>query len=317
MSIRMINAVWQQSHQKGNALLLLQAIADFADDEGYAFPAVLTLAKKARVSERTAQTLIQKLRDDGELEVHAGAGPRGTNRYRVVIPEAHQMALLTPKSPAGGAAPLTGAAARTPQPSAPEPSVPLATQNEVRDGLGATDRGGAASAPPRLSPASEAKRIEKAATELWKSVRRAKFGARARYLDKGSYDGIRIAVDRALDASCTWLDIAAAVREHAPDPQTGSPWYLDEWAREAKAKREDQEQAERAREADRRADLERRTRVDAEWADLRERYPGRTTAEIVEIEIAAQRRRGGLKPIAVLITPLDDAASAQEGQAAS
>ena len=48
MSVRMIAAVWDRSAHAGNALLMLLAIADFADDEGRAFPSVSTLAKKCR-----------------------------------------------------------------------------------------------------------------------------------------------------------------------------------------------------------------------------------------------------------------------------
>ena len=43
--------VWDESKQRGGALLVLLAIADFADDEGKAFPSVQTLAAKSRLSE--------------------------------------------------------------------------------------------------------------------------------------------------------------------------------------------------------------------------------------------------------------------------
>jgi hypothetical protein len=41
-----MNAVWEHSAQTGSALLMLLAVADFADDAGSAFPSVSRLAKK-------------------------------------------------------------------------------------------------------------------------------------------------------------------------------------------------------------------------------------------------------------------------------
>lgn len=76
--------VWDSSEHSGTELLMLLAIADFADDEGNAYPAVPTLAAKCRMSPRNANFILSALRDTGELEVRANEGPRGTNRYRVV-----------------------------------------------------------------------------------------------------------------------------------------------------------------------------------------------------------------------------------------
>lgn len=39
MSIRVMSSVWANSKQSGNDLLVLLALADFADDRGVAFPA--------------------------------------------------------------------------------------------------------------------------------------------------------------------------------------------------------------------------------------------------------------------------------------
>jgi hypothetical protein len=75
--------VWELSTQSGTHLLMLLAIADFADDHGRAFPAVATLAKKCRMQPRNANVILAALRASGELQVRAGQGPHGTNLYRV------------------------------------------------------------------------------------------------------------------------------------------------------------------------------------------------------------------------------------------
>lgn len=80
-----MTSVWERSIQSGSALLLLLAIADFADDDGFAFPSVARLAKKVRLTERQTWSLIGKLKADGELAVGVGGGRGRTNRYRVCI----------------------------------------------------------------------------------------------------------------------------------------------------------------------------------------------------------------------------------------
>ena len=105
---------WEQSRARGTALLVLLAIADWAEDDGSnAWPSVRTLARRTRMSERSIQDAINKLgpatRCDRclgtatrpphaagyhlhELEVEKQAGglpgwrdDRRPNRYRVVM----------------------------------------------------------------------------------------------------------------------------------------------------------------------------------------------------------------------------------------
>ena len=78
-----MSKVWAFSQSTGSERLILLAIADFADDNGSAYPAVETLAKKARVSERTVQYSLRALVKLGELAILQGEGPRGCNLYRV------------------------------------------------------------------------------------------------------------------------------------------------------------------------------------------------------------------------------------------
>lgn len=77
--------VWAESSHAGSDLLMLLAIADFADDDGNAYPAVTTLAAKCRMKTRNANYVLSSLQASGELEVRINEGPRGTNRYRIVL----------------------------------------------------------------------------------------------------------------------------------------------------------------------------------------------------------------------------------------
>ena len=85
MSIRVMTAVWERSRHPGTELLMLLALADFSDDQGNSYPSVSTLATKCRMKVRNAGYILKVLQDSGELEVRANEGPKGTNRYRIVV----------------------------------------------------------------------------------------------------------------------------------------------------------------------------------------------------------------------------------------
>lgn len=103
MSVRCSKRVWDESKHSGTELLMLLAIADFADDDGNAYPSVTTLAKKCRTTARHANRLLVALRDSGELEIRLHEGPRGANRYRIAFEG------MTPTSPLTHTSPLTPA----------------------------------------------------------------------------------------------------------------------------------------------------------------------------------------------------------------
>jgi Helix-turn-helix domain len=71
MSISIIDRVWHYSKARKGELLMLLAIADFANDDGEAWPSVPTLAKKSRLSERQAQYALRRLVKSGELKLGA------------------------------------------------------------------------------------------------------------------------------------------------------------------------------------------------------------------------------------------------------
>jgi len=84
MSIRTMTRVWKNSTQAGGKLLLLLAIADFANDDGMAFPGIDTLAKKTRQNRRTVQRQLSDLEEKDEIAIEPGTGRSNTNTYWVL-----------------------------------------------------------------------------------------------------------------------------------------------------------------------------------------------------------------------------------------
>jgi hypothetical protein len=80
-----MNRVWEASRQSGGALLVLLAIADFADDDGIAYPSIGTLARKARLSPRQVQRVIADLVAASELIIQPGCGRQGSHLFRVAV----------------------------------------------------------------------------------------------------------------------------------------------------------------------------------------------------------------------------------------
>jgi hypothetical protein len=120
--------VWADSRHAGTDLLMLLAIADFADDDGNAYPAVGTLAAKCRMGARNAIYILRALEASGELQILINQGPKGANRYRIVLDALG----VQPTAPLQHSAPLQSSVA-TPathctkplQPIAPEPSLTI------------------------------------------------------------------------------------------------------------------------------------------------------------------------------------------------
>lgn len=107
MSVAVSSWVWEHSQARGNARLVLLAIADCADDTGAnAYPSLNTIADKAKVSRRTAIRAIEELVGMGELERHHGAGRRGqggvSNGYRVTMVAVGTSDTVTPLEPEKG-----------------------------------------------------------------------------------------------------------------------------------------------------------------------------------------------------------------------
>ena len=105
MSIRAMNRVWANSVNKGSVLLLLLAVADYAQDDGTGcFAGVETLAEKTRMSARNVQYLIEKAEKSGELSVDRRASKYGTNEYTLHIGHAK----FAPPTSGGDTKPTSG-----------------------------------------------------------------------------------------------------------------------------------------------------------------------------------------------------------------
>ncbi len=86
MSIEIMSRVWSQSQQQGTKLVLLLALADMANSNGYCWPSLETLQQKARLSHR--QNVIRAIADmeaDAEVWVEHGRGRNHSNNYIITV----------------------------------------------------------------------------------------------------------------------------------------------------------------------------------------------------------------------------------------
>lgn len=114
--------VFQHSEAEKGARLVLLALADHAHDDGtMAFPAVVTIAKKARLSPRAVQYALRSLERDGMIKQTGTTARSGTRIYSILMG-----AKVAPLDREGRNLRQAGV-----QPTAPEPSV------EPLEGVGA------------------------------------------------------------------------------------------------------------------------------------------------------------------------------------
>lgn len=88
MSVEAISAVLTHSGSKGTARSVLTALANRADENGLAWPAVKYLAGAANCSPRSVQYSLRSLEEAGELVVKVGreGGRRVTPLYWIALP---------------------------------------------------------------------------------------------------------------------------------------------------------------------------------------------------------------------------------------
>lgn len=238
MSTDLLNHVYATSAQVGNQRAVLLALAWKADDDGVSYPSTETLATMTAVTERTVQRSIRELVADGELEVNSGAGPHGTNLFRVIVARGRQLVLN-----------VTPDAHVTPTPTSPNTYVPSVRISEVRGVLG--------DAHVTPTSAHESREMQVSAGDLWLLLR--KRAGLDRFTDSKALRWLNISVGRALSSGAEWQDIEKGLRDHGRDP-AANPWYADEWVRVAGADRRERENtnrkmAERAAERPRAAGL--------------------------------------------------------------
>jgi hypothetical protein len=86
MSIRVTSFVWQElTHLKNERLLIVLALADFADDDGVCWPSIPKIAAKARLTHRGTQKILHSLIRKGTIKLlHPGGGRGISARYQVI-----------------------------------------------------------------------------------------------------------------------------------------------------------------------------------------------------------------------------------------
>lgn len=81
----MMAAVWGMDGLSRDELLVMLALADFADDAGMCWPAMAAIAGKARMTERGARGIVRRLEIRGVLTIEEARGRTYSNRYRLVV----------------------------------------------------------------------------------------------------------------------------------------------------------------------------------------------------------------------------------------
>lgn len=80
---------WAWNHRlQPSAKVLLLALADIADDQGFCWPSNRTLAEKCCTSERTVQRMLKQFEDLGLITIErrfTEAGRQTSNGYRMAL----------------------------------------------------------------------------------------------------------------------------------------------------------------------------------------------------------------------------------------
>src|SRR5262245_33120961 len=89
MSIKVMTRAWEHAPYGEGTLLVLLALADYADDYGVCWPAQPDVAAKARLTDRQLRNIVRQLEVAGDLLVHPGRGRGNRTIYCVLsgLPE--------------------------------------------------------------------------------------------------------------------------------------------------------------------------------------------------------------------------------------
>jgi hypothetical protein len=127
MSIKIMARVWENGPADKSEVLVLLAIADYCNDDGECWPAVASIAGKARMTERGVQKICARLIDIGWLEIDIRMGRRGCNLYRIKTPNT-----VHPEhgSPRTRLQETPNTVPKNPEPRSPEPSLTIIKPSE-------------------------------------------------------------------------------------------------------------------------------------------------------------------------------------------
>ena len=84
MSVEVWSEVWRSGPSDHGELLVLLALADFANPQGECWPAVATIAEKTRMTDRGVQKILKRLIEAKRISVTVGGGRRNCNLYRIL-----------------------------------------------------------------------------------------------------------------------------------------------------------------------------------------------------------------------------------------
>ncbi len=80
--------VWAQSTRKDGELLVMLALADFANDAGESWPSIPILAAKARLTERQVRRVLTRLEEAEEIRrVRSNGGRNQRSHYFITVAE--------------------------------------------------------------------------------------------------------------------------------------------------------------------------------------------------------------------------------------
>jgi hypothetical protein len=101
MSIRVMNAVWQNAPYSEGTLLVLLALADWADDDGLCYPKRSQIAVKARLTESGVKFCLRQLIADGAISVDQESAGPGRPRVLKIGGQYLTPKAVTPLTPMG------------------------------------------------------------------------------------------------------------------------------------------------------------------------------------------------------------------------
>jgi hypothetical protein len=141
MSIKIMSAVWELQDITASETLLLIALADHANDDGFCWPSVGTIQRRTKLSDRGVQKLLNSLRKKGYVTWTSRNGH--SNTYQLPIPLIHTPELRSPLklyTPPNGVHP-------PPNPVHPRPPNPVHPESKAVESINESTRARANKSP--------------------------------------------------------------------------------------------------------------------------------------------------------------------------